>query len=248
MLSKAFEKYINSLKTKKGRREHKRYLMEGEKSVRELIASGLPYERIVITEQGLGDGFAGSIDTKKLDVCEPQEMKRISALQTPSQVLAVVDIPTYERPASLSGLSLALDGLQDPGNLGTIIRTADWFGIECAFLSVDTVDAYNPKTVQSAMGSILRVKTVELPLDELFAHYNEVPVYAADTNGRDIRDVHVTTPAILLIGNEGNGIKSQWSPFVKDAVSIPRFGHAESLNASVATAILCAWFTMQLKV
>jgi RNA methyltransferase, TrmH family len=246
MLSKAFEKYVNSLRTKKGRREHNVYVLEGEKSVLELVDSGQVFRKLVATEEWLGENPKRlGRNTSEAMIVSIREMKKLSSLQTPSALLAIADIPDHKLPDKISDLALALDGLQDPGNLGTIIRTADWFGIEHIFTSDDTVDAYNPKVVQSAMGSLLRVKLIEKPLQEIFERYSNVPVYAADVNGEDIRKSNLKTPAILLIGNEGSGIKKQWHSFIHQVVSIPRLGKAESLNASVATAILCAWWKMK---
>jgi RNA methyltransferase, TrmH family len=242
MLSKGLAKYIISLQSKKGRREHGAYLLEGEKLVLEFLASQQRCQNLVVVDEWLkaNEAKLERVNSNALVVCAASEMKKISALQTPSPLLAVADIPVYELLPQLMDLTIVLDGIQDPGNMGTIVRTADWFGLKHVFASDDTVDAYNPKTVQAAMGSLLRVQVIERNLDEVFNRYADTPVYAADMNGVDVRSESLKTPALLLIGNEGNGIKAQWQRFITNTVSIPRFGGAESLNAAVATAILCS--------
>jgi len=185
------------------------------------------------------------VDSDALVVCSAIEMEKISSLQTPSPLLAVADIPAPAALPKLTDLTIVLDGVQDPGNLGSIVRTADWFGLKHVIVSEDTVDAYNPKTVQAAMGSLLRVAVMEYSLEKVFKHYAHIPVYAADMDGTDVRTEALATPALLLIGNEGNGIKPEWEPFVHRTVTIPRFGEAESLNAAVATAILCSLWKLK---
>ena len=213
----------------------------------ELLRSKQQFQKLVVIDSWLS---CNADKLKRLDAidlveCSKSEMKKISSLQTPSPLLAVAEIPSRVALPTLDDLTLVLDGLQDPGNLGTIIRTADWFGLKHVILSDDTVDAYNPKTVQSAMGSLLRVETVEKNLDDVFTHYADIPVYAADMKGEDIREIKPKGPALLVIGNEGNGIKAKWDRFIHQAVSIPRFGDAESLNAAVAASIVCACWKMR---
>lgn len=211
----------------------------------ELLSSRNVFQKLVVTETWL-DRNLHQVDTTdpRLLVCSELEMKKISSLQTPSPLFAIVDIPVYDALPNVQNLALVLDGIQDPGNLGTIVRTADWFGIDAIFTSDDTVDAYNPKTVQAAMGSLLRVAVIERALDDVFKMYADLHVYAADMSGKDLRTQPLNAPALLLIGNEGSGIKSRWAPYINTTVSIPSFGKAESLNASVAASIICAWWKL----
>ena len=245
MLSKAFEKYVNSLRTKKGRREQNAYVMEGEKSVKELLSSNRRWQNIIVTESYLdANPDALPVNDKRVLVCTETQMEKITSLQNASPLLAVVDIPAYDALPGFAGFALVLDGIQDPGNLGTMVRTADWFGVDTVFVSDDTVDAYNPKTVQAAMGSLLRVKVIERNLHDVFKHFTDAHVYAADMNGEDVRRIALSSPALLLIGNEGRGIRSEWKQYVNTTLTIPRFGAAESLNASIAAAVVCSWWRL----
>lgn len=219
--------------------------MEGEKSVLELLTPNHHWLKLVVEDTWLNaNSHQVDIRDKRVLICSDVEMKKISSLQTPSPLLAVVETPVYDELPELKNLALVLDGIQDPGNLGTIIRTADWFGIDYVFTSDDTVDAYNPKTVQAAMGSLLRVKVIERSLTEVFSNYGNAHVYAADMNGDDLRQYRLKEPALLLIGNEGSGIKEYWKPYINTVITIPKFGKAESLNASVAASIICAWWKL----
>ncbi|HZG00762.1 MAG TPA: RNA methyltransferase, partial [Chitinophagales bacterium] len=249
MLSKAFEKYVNSLRTKKGRRLHNAYVMEGEKSVKELLSSDMRWQKLIVSESWLRSNPAViPVNDKRVVVCTEIQMEKVTSLQTAPPLLAVVDIPLYDSLPDFSGFAFVLDGIQDPGNLGTVVRTADWFGVDTVFVSDDTVDAYNPKTVQAAMGSLLRVNVIERNLHDVFAHYTKAHVYAADMNGNDLRTVRVTEPALLIIGNEGSGIRDEWKPYIHTTLTIPKFGDAESLNASVAAAVVCAWWRLNAKI
>lgn len=169
-------------------------------------------------------------------------MIKISCLKTPPGVLALVKIPV--QPALNYNLlekkfSLALDGVQDPGNLGTIIRTADWFGIEHIICSDDTVDAYNPKVVQATMGSLSRVKIHYTPLAHGLAQI-KLPVFGALLNGQNIYNANFGSEGIILMGNEGNGIRLETQAVINTAITIPQAGSAESLNVAIATAIFCS--------
>jgi len=243
MIPKSFEKYVNSLKQKKYRSQHKRFIAEGEKTVREFLNEHFPAEKILTlpawTEKNERWKRFYSIE----EISEVQ-MKRLSNLVTPSPLMLIGEIPDYKIQDAkiVSQISLALDGISDPGNLGTIIRIADWFGIEYVFCSEDCAEAYNPKTVQSTMGSLARVKVTEVKLDELFSRFKQVPVYGAFMEGNSIYDHAQVSSGFLLIGNEAHGISSSLHPFIKERISIPRAGKAESLNAAVATGIICATF------
>jgi TrmH family RNA methyltransferase len=246
MLSKNKIKYITALQKKKFRSELQCFLAEGDKIVRELAAfpqweleciCALP--EWIERHQHL---YAG----RKLEIIaiNPDELQKISTLQTPNQVLAIVKMPKEFpwRTHFSADLSLYLDGIQDPGNLGTILRIADWFGVLQVFLSPDCVEVYNPKVIQATMGSFLRVKTAVVELPELKAQIPELQTYGALLDGENVFSIQPQAPALLIIGNEGKGIREEYISLIDQAISIPRHteGGAESLNAAVATGIICA--------
>jgi TrmH family RNA methyltransferase len=240
MISKSELKYIQSLYHKKVRDEAKLFIAEGVKLVDELLHSGFVIRKIYATKEWEGAAaYPGTV------IIVQHELEKISNLATPNQVLAVVEQKklTYE-PVEKNNLTLVLDGIQDPGNLGTIIRTADWFGITQIVANTDTADIYNPKVVQATMGSIIRIniwyKNIEQWLSTL-----SVPVYGALLNGTSIYEIPKIKEGILVIGNESKGIRSNILPFIKYAVTIPGSGNAESLNAAVATGIILSHLIQQ---
>jgi TrmH family RNA methyltransferase len=165
-------------------------------------------------------------------------LERISSLQTPNKVLAVVEQESpHKEPVLNNQLTLVLDGIQDPGNLGTIIRIADWFSIKQIIASGDTVELYNPKVVQSTMGSITRVEVWHKDL-EFFLQSVKQPVYGALLNGKNMHSEPPVTEGLLVIGNESKGISKELVPYISHPITIPRLGGAESLNAAVATGII----------
>ncbi|GAC1438557.1 MAG: RNA methyltransferase [Sediminibacterium sp.] len=237
MLSKNEVKYIQSLCHKKHRQEEALFIAEGPKLVGEILQSNYQIRKLYATADWIGQ-HTPVADTATIT---PEELIRISALQTPHQVLAVVEqkLPTTE-PLSGKGLSLVLDGIQDPGNLGTIIRIADWFGIGQIIASEDTVELYNPKVIQSTMGSFLRVTVWYKPLHP-FLEAATMPVYGALMQGRSLFEMKGVKEGLLVIGNESKGISKALLPLVTDPVTIPRMGEAESLNAGVAAGVLVSW-------
>jgi TrmH family RNA methyltransferase len=246
MLSKNKIKYISALQKKKFRSEFQSFLAEGDKIVRELVAFPQWEVECVLAvpewlerHQGL---FQGS--KTELITITPDDLHKISTLQTPNQVLAIVKMRLeFDWRNDFSGhLALYLDGIQDPGNLGTILRIADWFGIGVVFLSPDCVELYNPKVIQASMGSFLRVQTATLELPVLKRGIPTLRIYGTLLEGKNVFDLHLDAPALLLIGNEGKGIREAYLPLIDQAISIPRHaeGGAESLNAAVATGIICA--------
>jgi TrmH family RNA methyltransferase len=241
MLSKYQISLLKSLQQKKSRVENSLFFVEGYKSIVEFIKSPYPIEAIYHT---------ASFDPKVLNlsrnmnlyVISDTEMQKISALKTPQDVIATVKIPEWPQPTGEylhQKFSIVLDGIQDPGNLGTIIRTADWFGITDLICSNDTVDAYNPKVVQASMGSLSRVKVHYADLAAMLSQIN-LPVFGAVLNGESIYQTIFGIEGLLLMGNEGNGIRPELSRFITREVTIPRVGKAESLNVGVATALFCA--------
>ncbi len=221
--------------------------MEGHKSIAEFINSAYAIEAVYYT-----NGFDPKVLklSQKINLCEISvtELEKISSLKTPQEVLAQLKIPEW--PAlQYNGLkgkfSLVLDGVQDPGNLGTIIRIADWFGIENIICSDDTVDVYNPKVVQACMGSLARVKVHYAMLTDFLTEI-KLPVFGALLDGGNIYDTHFGAEGLVIMGNEGNGIRPEIQKLVNTAVTIPRIGKAESLNVAIATALFCSEMTRNL--
>lgn len=245
MVSKAQIKYIQSLQHKKYRQKSSQFIAEGDKIVQELLQHGSLVKEVYATSDWLIEQavlLAGAPAVKALEV-ETTVLKQLSALTTPSRALALVDIPPVPEAAvqlrSLAGtVTLALEAIQDPGNLGTIIRIADWFGIRQVICSPDCVDAYNPKTIQASMGSIARVAVTESDIAALLEQAG-VPGYAATLQGRSIVEFPPIKEGILLIGNESRGLSARVTDLCAHRITIPRIGGAESLNAAVATGIIC---------
>jgi TrmH family RNA methyltransferase len=242
MLNRNEAKYIQSLYHKKNRDEEGLFIAEGVKIVDELINADFNIKKIYALKDWIG---MHSITQNVTEINE-DELKRISNFETPNKVLAVVQ---KKRSAQMPGLenkiTLLLDGIQDPGNLGTIIRTADWFGIENIIASNDTADVYNPKVIQSTMGSIARVNVFYTELSA-FLSTNKIPVYGAILNGENISTVQKLNECLLVIGNESKGIRKDIGPFIQKGISIPGQGHAESLNAAVAAGIIL--YSLMIKV
>ncbi len=238
MISKNEVKYIQSLCHKKNRQQEGLFLVEGEKMVDELLQGAFTIKHIYAVQSWLDSHPA--IGVAATAVTE-DELQKISALQTANRVLAIVQQPE-QKLADLRGLNLVLDGIQDPGNLGTIIRIADWFGIRNIICSTDTVEVHNPKVIQSTMGSFMRVNLVyeDLPV---FLKAHPQQVYGALLNGVAMHTLPKPVQGFLVIGNESKGIRADVLPFVTNPVTIPRIGHAESLNAAVATGILLSHLT-----
>lgn len=181
---------------------------------------------------------------KSVTEISESELERISLLQTPNQVLGIFKKPVFAANRPLRNtLSLMLDTIQDPGNLGTIIRCADWFGISQIICSTDCADAFNPKVVQSSMGSIARVQVLYEPLPEFLAKQPGIPTYAAVLDGTSLRDLPPVKEGIIIIGNESKGISDGVLSLSRHRITIPRKGSAESLNAAVATGIILSHIT-----
>ena len=241
MISKNTVKLVRSLEMKKFRREKKLFVAEGPKVVGDLISGGFKPHAIYATDGALAAEYGGEMITA-------DELHRISFLQHPQRLLAVFNMPEQEaaRPEE-DRLSLALDGIQDPGNLGTIIRIADWFGIENIYCSEDTADAFNPKVVQATMGSLAHVKIIYGSLTEMTDGMPEgFPVYGTMLDGSDLYAEELLPSGLIVMGNEGNGISRAMAQRLTKKLLIPNYStqseRAESLNVAVATAIVCAEF------
>lgn len=255
MLTKNEIKHISSLSQKKYREIHQEFIAEGVKVVEELIKSRFIIKKIFSNDEWHSHNY--SLLTKsniESEIISEKELERISALTTPNQVLAVVSIPeniiTDFNPAN--ELILVLDDIKDPGNLGTIIRTADWFGIKKIICSENTVDVYNPKVIQSAMGSLFRIEIIYSELTEFLKQLNKkINIYGALLEGESIYNKNLSNTGIIIIGNESKGISDGIRPFISDRLYIPQGNpskdddNPESLNASIAAAIICYEFSRQ---
>jgi TrmH family RNA methyltransferase len=250
MLSKNKIKQIQSLNRKKYRDESGLFLVEGYKLVEEALRSNFKIEMIACTSEFLQIHPEIHSRVRELIETDNESIKKASFLQHPQDSMALVQIPDQpDKTLNLEReLVLALDFIQDPGNLGTILRIADWFGIHHVICSENTVDVYNPKVIQASMGAIFRVKTRYVKLDDFLkeAKENQIPVYGTFLEGRNIYSEQLTCNGILVLGNEGNGISETASRFVTQKLYIPSFSpeinQPESLNVAIATAICCSEF------
>lgn len=251
MISKNTIKLIHSLELKKKRTSEKMFVAEGPKIVGELMDYYKP--AMIFATREWADSHS---DMKDVTEVSDEELRKISFLQTPQQILAVFYMPEansnilHEDDLDRQ-LVIALDGVQDPGNLGTIIRIADWFGIETILCSHDTADAYNPKVIQATMGSIARVRIIYTDLCRTLSMISkDVPIYGTLLDGDDIYTHELTGNGIIVFGNEGKGISPQIRQIVSHRLLIPNFSKgntAESLNVAIATAITCSEFRRRLK-
>ena len=237
MLIKSQVKYIQSLSHKKLRDSEGVFVAEGPKLINELLSAGLPLQQLYGVKEWIDRQDQRM--TASITEISQSELERISLLQTPNQVLGIFKKPAFaaDRPVR-NTLSLMLDTIQDPGNMGTIIRCADWFGISQIFCSADCADAYNPKVVQASMGSITRVQVVYGALTQVLAEATDLPTYAAVLNGTDLRTLPPIKEGIIIIGNESKGVSDGLLALSRNRITIPRHGKAESLNAAVATGII----------
>ena len=247
MFNKTHTKYIQSLHHKKFRDENDVFIAEGPKVVLELLESReFVCEQLFAIDDWLSnnDKVLQNFSGMQVFVVKDFELEKISLLTTPNNVLAVFKKKTPAAPVNIKGkVTLVLDTIQDPGNLGTIIRTADWFGIENIICSPACADMYNPKVVQSTMGSLARVNIFYIHLEEWLNENDTIKKYAAALNGKNINTLRSVKEAIIIIGNEGKGISDAVMNLVDEKITIPKIGEAESLNAAVATGIILAAFS-----
>ena len=249
MISKNQLKFVRQLEQKKYRRREGLFVAEGTKVVGDLLERYTPHSVYATADWQAPEGITPQIVT-------PDELQRLSFQQHPQQVLALFPLSSKDSdsaaiPKLVEGLSLALDGVQDPGNLGTIIRIADWFGIDTLICSPDTADAWNPKVVQATMGSIARVDIYYTDLTALLDTLPEdFPVYGTFLDGRDIYTEPLSPSGLIIMGNEGNGISDAVRQRVSHRLLIPDFHQgttADSLNVAIATAITCSEFRRRIK-
>ena len=252
MISKAKIKLIRSLEQKKYRTQHGLFVVEGDKTVREILDSSLIVDCLLATPVWL-EQLPAHLLTRANHLIEinDKELLQISFQKTPNHAMVLVQIPSYHLDVSeiTQGLSLYLDGVQDPGNLGAIIRMADWFGIRHVLCSTGCADPFSPKTVQSTMGAIIRVKTYTT--DESFFsllsnHCPDFPVYGTFLNGENLYDTPLSSQAVIVMGNESKGISNEVAQHVGKRLLIPSYPPdeptSESLNVATAAAIVCAEF------
>lgn len=240
MLSKPQIRTITSLQHKKFRKESGLFIVEGAKSLTEFIHSDYIVQHIFYTPHAAAK--LGKIPQNiKSEPISDQELKRISPLKNPQGILGLVQIPVYPPIPDdelKHGFHLVLDNIQDPGNLGTIIRTAEWFGFSRIICSNDSVDVYNPKVVQATMGSLARVQLYYTDIEQLTAS-SPVPVFGAVLDGASLYHTDFGNAGLIVLGNEGNGIRASVLSHIQRRVTIPRVGEAESLNVAVSAALFC---------
>lgn len=240
MISKKQSQLIKSLHLKKFRKKEQLFLVEGAKSVLELLISDYTTRTVYATplflqeyEKELQNANSGVVPVSS------EVLSSLGTFQTNDAALAVAEMqPNVPLAAAENEFALVLDQLNDPGNLGTIIRIADWYGIRKIICSESTVDFYNPKVIAAAKGSFTRVKAYYTHLPD-FLSANKLPVYGADMQGKDVHNYSFNPGGYLLMGNEANGIEEELKPFISDTLSIPAYGGAESLNVAIATAVVC---------
>lgn len=244
-------KYFKSLHLQKNRQNYHNFIVEGTKMAGEVLANGGWAVEAIVALPAWLDANAAKLQHLDAEILQasPGELERISLLQSPNQVFMVVKKPDWVfDSASLSqGLTLYLDDIRDPGNLGTILRIADWFGVKWVLCSPDSVEVFSPKVVQASMGAFLRVKSVEIGFEQLLTDAIQVPVVGTVLDGEPVFQANLPNPAIIAIGNESKGLSPKIQSTLSNRISIPkgRGGGAESLNAAVATGIVCAAFGWQ---
>ncbi|MBK6977731.1 MAG: RNA methyltransferase [Cytophagaceae bacterium] len=236
MISKQQQKYVQSLHNKKYRQEYGEFIVEGEKNILELIDS--EYEiKDIFCSQDFEKELKKNGKQLSLTTGTEEQINAISTLKNQNSGVAVVKIKEPENISTSQNLRLILDGIKDPGNLGTIIRLADWYGLKQIYCSEDTVEFYNPKVISATMGSFSRISCVYLNIQD-FLKNNPGTTYGAYLGGTNIHDLKPSNGVNLIIGSESHGIREEILPYVSEKITIPGFGKAESLNAAIATGII----------
>jgi RNA methyltransferase, TrmH family len=247
MISKNKIKLIKSLAQKKVRQREQLFLVEGDKMVSEVLNSGFRVEELFATPDFIGAHKLLVSRAENFHEASAEEIKKASLLKTPQNCLAICRLqPPAELPAQLSGFAFYLDGIQDPGNLGTIVRTCDWFGIRYLFCSPDTANVFNPKVIQASMGSFCRVDTIYTPFEKIaeWSETKHIPIYGTFLEGENLYTTRLPEKALIVLGNEGKGICSEVANKIRFKLTIPSFSKtaqgAESLNVAVSAAIICS--------
>ena len=244
-ISKSTIKYVKSLRLKKFRQKYNNFIVEGDKMGREALNYAPSFIEAVYALGSWLEAHASTLANDKKHPVTEVELKKLSLLTTPNQVLIVMRPPNNDLTKDLLAgqMSIYLDGIQDPGNMGTILRIADWFGIQTVICSSSCVDTFHPKVIQATMGAFLRVKSPEASLETILKLIPDIPVLGAAMDGINIFEMpNIPKQAILVIGNEGNGISKITQNLITQRIAIPAAANsqAESLNAGVATGIICA--------
>jgi TrmH family RNA methyltransferase len=248
MISKNKIKFISSLHLKKARDKENLFIIEGEKIIKEFLEAGMHLKILAATTEFISALPSFTLkQIENIEVASDNELKQMSSLKTPHNALAVLNKLYNENEDNLpEKLSVALDCIQDPGNLGTIIRAAAWFGIDTILCSNDCVDVYNPKVVQASMGALLHVKVYYTDLTKYFKNINEIPVYGALLEGNTIYNQPIDNKGIILLGNESKGISDKLLPFITHKITIPGANSLkpgiDSLNAGMAASIIFSEF------
>lgn len=240
MLSKNDIKIIKSLQNKKYRKTYGLFTVEGEKNVVELIQAKWPIQRLIISER-FAEKYRSLLASirQPVDIVSESQLGELSHLESNHSALAVAPMADRSKEQVDTGKSiLVLCNVQDPGNLGTIIRTADWFGIDQIVCSPVTVEWFNPKVIQATMGAFIRVKVYYQELEHFLKTIKQ-PIIAADLQGRNIYEYQFSDPSVILMGSESHGIPEELSTYITDRLTIPSFGETESLNVAIATGIFC---------
>ncbi|MDW3191710.1 MAG: RNA methyltransferase [Cytophagales bacterium] len=237
MVTKSSLKFIKSLKLKKYRQQEKYYVIEGRKGIEEALKSGLPIEQVIGTESfGIWLEKNALLTDVSFESVNQRTLEGISSFQSNNTGVAVAPIIDHELQEE--GPRIILDGVRDPGNLGTIIRSMDWFGFKTLICSPDCADCYNPKTLAATMGSFTRLVPHYMNLESYLSDRPELPVYGMLLGGKPMEGMPLPEEAAYLLGSESHGIREPLLPFVKNKIAITQFGGAESLNVAMATTIL----------
>ena len=242
MISKNQLKLIRQLGQKKYRKQFNQYLVQGEKNVLELLNSPLKVNDVFATQSFIDNNQSAYPHTHFI-AADEEQLTKASTLVSNNAAIAIIDMPSTVLPDENS-LILALDGVSDPGNLGTIIRVADWYGIKHIVASTDSADPYNPKTISATMGSFVRVSVSQVELPEYLSTLN-MPIYGAFLDGQSVHSTKFSGQGVLLMGSESHGIREQCAKLVSNKITIPAFGGAESLNVAMATGIILDNFKRQ---
>lgn len=253
MIGKKKINQIKSLAHKKARNKEQLFLVEGDKTILEVLQSSLQVKELFATEIFLQENEQHLQRVENVIMTSDSDIKKASLLKSPQNSLALCLFPPASKtPGKLSGPSFYLDGIQDPGNLGTILRICDWFGMEYLFCSPDTADIFNPKVIQSSMGSFCRVTTIYASFTDvsLLASHSEIPVYGTFMEGENLYSLTLPSDALIVLGNEGNGIRPEINKNINIKLNIPSFKigktGAESLNVAVAAGIIGNEFRRQM--
>ena len=239
MISKQLAKFVKSLKLKKYRKKASAFVVEGAKNVSELLTSDFVIKHLFITDKFLQDYGSYLHSNFEYTLCTEKELINLGTFQTNEYALAVASMKSQSFRSKNEKIILALDEIKDPGNLGTIIRIADWYGIHTIVANSGTADFYNPKVVNASMGSFTRVNMKYIDLEDYLADNKSHKVYGTFLDGKNIHNLTPELPAIILMGSESIGINNSLIPFINEKITIPKFGNAESLNVAVSTAVIC---------